>query len=357
MAPSLDAIKRRRYVAQVFRRHGLWLCLSLASLGLSVLPTRAHARDMHLRLGRLSSGACEGTLSGAADFALASDTNGVLAPDNVAYAQLVSQLAFAIAPPLLAPVTTGGPAGFDIGFDMMATGIDRRADYWKRGSAGAGPATCDGRNNDVSRALVGQRVRFSKGLPMGLSIGANVGVIDGLGLYTLGGELKLALLEGATEPWSPSLALRVASTALIGESALTLTSNALDVIVSKEFAAAYVLHVTPYLGLGALLNQARSQAYDLTPNIDAIACAAGTDAVCNAQGLGASRADLAHDRSFGKLLLMRYRAVIGLWLRVRAFAFAAEATIDLVRPDRADSDVKNKTARQWSLSFAPSVSF
>lgn len=312
---------------------------------------------MHLRLGRLSSGACEDTLSDAANFALASDRNGVLVPDNVAYAQLVSQLAFAIAPPLLAPVTTGGPAGFDIGFDTLVTGIDRRADYWQRGTAGKGTATCDGRNSDVSAALVGQRLRFSKGLPMGLSIGANVGVIDGLGLYSLGGELKLALLEGATEPWSPSLAVRIASNALIGESALTLTSNALDVIVSKEFAAAYVLHVVPYLGLGALLNHARSQAYDLTPNIDAVACAAGTDPVCNAQGIGASSADAPHDRAFKKLLLMRYRAVLGLWLRVRAFAFAAEATIDLVRPDRADSDVKRSTARQWSLSFAPSVSF
>jgi hypothetical protein len=117
------------------------------------------------------------------------------------------------------------------------------------------------------------------------------------------------------------------------------------------------LHVVPYLGVGALLNYARGQPVDLTPNIDATACAAGTDPVCNAQGLGASDADLAHDRAFKKLLLMRYRALLGLWLRVRMFAFAAEATIDLARPDQADSDVKAKTARQWSLSFAPSISF
>jgi hypothetical protein len=312
---------------------------------------------MHLRLGRLSSGACEQTLSDASDFDLGTSANPTLTPDNDAYAQLVSQLAFAIAPPLLAPVTTRGPNGFDIGLDTIATGIDDHASYWKRGTAGKGADTCDGRNADVSKALVSNRLRFNKGLPLGLSIGANVGVLNGLGLFLLGGELKLALLEGATELWSPSLAVRVATSALIGEPALTLSSNAIDVLVSKEFAALYVLHIVPYLGLGALLNYARSRSVDLTPNIDATACAAGTDPVCNAHGLGASDADMGHDRAFKKLFLMRYRAVLGLWLRFRAFAVAAEASLDLVRPDRADSDVKNTTKRQWSVSFAPSVSF
>jgi hypothetical protein len=358
MAPWLDAIKRRRYGAAVPRGYGLWLCLLLASLlPNAVLSTHAHARDMHLRLGRLSQGACEQTLSGADDFALSTNGSPTLTPDNGAYAQLVSQLAFAVAPALLMPVTTRGPSGFDIGLDTSVTGIDKGASYWKRGSAGSGPSTCDGRNSDVSGALVGNRLRFNKGLPLGLSIGANLGLLHGLGLYTLGGELKLALLEGATEPYSPSLAVRVATNALVGEPALMLSSNAIDVIVSKEFAALYVLHVVPYLGLGALLNYARSQPVDLTSNIDAQACAAGTDPVCNAQGLGASSEDLAHDRAFNKLFLMRYRAVLGLWLRVRAFAFAAEASIDLVRPDRADGDLKATTARQWSLSFAPSLSF
>jgi hypothetical protein len=312
---------------------------------------------MHLRLARLSSGECEGTLSDSGSFALSPQGAPVLTPDNAAYTQLVSQLSFAIAPPLLAPVTTGGPSGFDIAFDTIATGIDRRADYWQRATAGSASATCDGRNRDVSAALVQNRLRFEKGLPLGLSIGANVGLMSGLGLYTLGGELKLALLEGANEPWSPSLAVRVASSALIGDPTLTLSSHALDVLVSKEFAALYVMHIVPYLGLGALLSHARSNSVDFTPNIDAINCAAGTDPICNAQGLGASPADLAHDRAFKKLLLMRYRAVLGVWLRVRAFAFALEASIDLVRPDRADSDVSKGTARQWSLSFAPSLSF
>jgi hypothetical protein len=358
MAPWLDAIKRRRYLAPVSRGYGLWLCFLLASLVLdAALPESARARDMHLRLARLSSGECEDTLADSARFALSPQGAPVLIPDNAAYTQLVSQLAFAIAPPLLAPVTTGGPSGFDVAFDTIATGIDRRADYWQRATAGSGLGTCDGRNRDVSAALVQNRLRFEKGLPLGLSIGANIGLVNGMGLYTLGGELKLALLEGANEPWSPALAVRMASSALIGDPTLTLSSHALDVLVSKEFAALYVMHIVPYLGLGALLSHARSNSVDLTPNIDAINCAAGTDPICNAQGLGASPADLAHDRAFKKLLLMRYRAVLGLWLRVRAFAFVLEASIDLLRPDRADSDVSRSTARQWSLSFAPSVSF
>jgi len=84
---------------------------------------------------------------------------------------------------------------------------------------------------------------------------------------------------------------------------------------------------------------------------------AGIDPVCNAHGLGASSDDLGHDQAFPKLLLMRYRAVLGLWLRYRVFAFAAEGSFDLVRPDRADSDLPAPAPRQWSVQFAPSLSF
>src|SRR5262245_3478988 len=85
---------------------------------------RARADDMTLWLGRLSEGEGARTLSDADDFALRVDGTQVLAIDRDAYARLVSQISGALAPNLLAPVTTRGPSGFDIGFETAITDID-----------------------------------------------------------------------------------------------------------------------------------------------------------------------------------------------------------------------------------------
>jgi hypothetical protein len=318
----------------------------------------ARAHDLGLTLGRLSRGECERTLSSADNFALSENGEPILHPDRDAFAGLVSQLSGALAPSLLAPVTTRGPSGFDIAFATGIANIDQHAETWRRGTRGAGtPETCDGRNDDVPSVLALNQLRFVKGLPFGISLGANVGVLHGLRLWTFGSELKIAIIEGSLKRWLPSLALRAASNTLIGDGALSLSAFAFDAVASREFVAAHMLQVVPYVALGAVLSRASSSPVDLTPNIDANACAAGEDPTCNAQGLGASNDDFAHQRAFPKLLLMRYRALLGLWLRYRLFALAVEASFDLVRPDHADHDVPENTPRQWGVQFAPSLSF
>jgi hypothetical protein len=318
----------------------------------------ARADAMALTLSRLSRGACERTLSDADDFALATRDGPVLTPDRDAYATLVAQLSGALAPPLLTPVTTRGPSGFDLAFSTRITDIDQSSPSWQRGTRGSGTSlTCDGRNTDPRRVLAGNELRFVKGLPLGISLGGSVGFVHGIAQWTIGTELKVAIIEGVVTPWVPSVAVRVATNTLVGDSDLSLSAFSFDLLASREIAVARVMQVVPYVALGALLNRASAGAVDLTPNIDAAACAAGRDAVCNAQGLGTSSADLAHQRKFPTLLMLRYRALLGVWLRYRLFAVAAEASVDLVRPDRADRDVPSGTRRQWSLTLAPSLSF
>ena len=235
------------------------------------------------------------------------------------------------------------------------TGLEASSDYWQRGTQGSsGIATCDGRNDDVASALALNRLRFTKGLPLGLSIGASVGKLYVTSLWTFGAELKLALLEGLTQPWAPSLGVRVASSSLIGDPALSLNMLSVDVVLSKEWVAADALKIAPYLGLGMTYGRARSGSVDLTPNIDAQACAAGTDAVCNGAGLGASPDDFGHDREFSPVNLVRQRAFVGSWLRYGLFALSAELMFDLMQP-RAEDGLH--TPRQWNVNVAPAVSF
>jgi hypothetical protein len=319
-----------------------------------LLAERAQAKDMDLALARLSSGACERTLTGAPDFALRDEAGQVLKPDGAAFARVVSQLSAAVAPALLAPVTTRGPLGFDVALETSVTDLDAGAEYWRRGSAGSsGVLTCDGRNEDVASALALNRVRFTKGLPLGLSFGASLGKLHVTSLWTLGAELKLALIEGLTQAWAPALGLRVASSSVIGDAALSLHMLAADLIVSKEWLAGSALKIAPYFALGIVYGRGRAGVVDLTPNVDALACAAGEDPVCNAAGLGASRDDFGHDRSFAPMNLVRQRAVFGAWLRYGLFALATELALDLMQPHAGEL----KTPRQWGFNLAPSISF
>lgn len=313
---------------------------------------------MDFALGRLSRGDCARTLGGASGFSLTQDGAPTLRVDNARFRKLVSQWGAAIISGVLAPVTTGGPRGFDLMLAGSATGISDQADYWTRGSQGQGaPQSCDGRNSAVSSALTSGQLRVSKGLPMGLSLGAHFGKVRSTRLFTTGLELRIALLEGLRDPPLPDVGLRIAASTLLGEPSLSLLTLGADLTLSRDFAFVSGVHVSPYAAVGVHWIVARSGVVDLTPNIDSTRCAAGVDAVCGAEGLGASAADTAHDRSFADASLHRYRGTLGLWARYELFALAAELGIDLVAPGKADPAAGAKLPRQWSMHVAPGLSF
>ena len=315
---------------------------------------------MDLALGRLSLGECERTLSGADNFVLQQSGAPTLSVDNGRFRRLMSQWGAVVLPGVLAPVTTGGPRGFDVTLDAHATGISESADYWERGTRGSGRAastTCNGRNEAVRSSLGGGQLRIAKGLPLGITIAANFGKLFRTELWTAGGELRLALVEGMRSPLVPDVAVRFAANGLVGEPVLSLTTLGADLLVSKGFASPVGLRVSPYLGLGVHWIVVRTGVVDLTPNIDSTLCAAGVDPVCNAQGLGASADDTGHDRSFADVALHRYRASLGLWAHYGLVALAAELGFDVVPPGTADSKAGDSLPRQWSAHVAPSLSF
>jgi len=315
---------------------------------------------MDLALSRLSRGNCGATLSDANPFVLRTGDNQTLREDNRAWAQLVTQLTPVVTPAVLAPVTTSGPAGFDVSFETNVTSINDKANYWERGSRGHGPEafdTCNGRNRDVSPLLVNNRIHFAKALPLGFTIGATVGRVYNTSLWVVGGDIKLALIEGLRSWAMPDVAVRGAVNTTVGNVPYTLTSVATDLILSKNIVTARVMRLSPYLGAGMVFSFASSELVDLTPNIDAAACAAGSDPVCSDGGLGATADDIGHDRPFKNLSLRRYRAFAGLAMRYQLFSLAAEIIFDLVEPHEADKANGRSTPRQWTFNVAPGMTF
>lgn len=323
--------------------------LSILGLLLATLVA-APARARDLTLSRLATGDCAATL-GDGPLVLQQAGEPTLRPDQAAFAELVAQLAEAASPTQVAPVTTSGPAGFDVALETTLSTL-ARSDALRRG-LGGGAATCDGRSS-VPGQRVGNRLRFEKGLPLGLSLGAMAGVIHDTSLYVVGFDAQWALLE---DTWMlPDLALRAAMTRLVGGEELALQAVSFDALMSHRFVLFQQLELSPFAGAGARWTRASARA-DLTPNIDAVDCAAGRDAVCNAGGLGASSDDFAHDIRFGRVSQLRYRAFAGVRLRVSHFAFAGAVAFDPVEPRLGERGHGDPGPRQWTLSLAPSVSF
>lgn len=314
---------------------------------------------MDLALERLSQGDCAATLGGGT-LVLGDAGKPSLQPDVTAYRELVAQFSSSIAPAPLAPVITSGPKGLDVSLQTTVTRIDRGAGYWQRGTRGRGAAavdTCAGRNTDVRSRLVSSRARFEKGLPFGLSMGATVGVVQRTGTYLVGADLKLALLEEVWHSRVPDVALRMGLTKLVGARDLSLSVLSLDSVLSESFIVKRRLQVSPFAGAGMLWTRADTRMVDLTPNIDALACRAGTDAVCNAAGLGASGSDLAHDVRFPRVSQLRTRAFVGLWLRWNQLAVSSSITFDALAPHVGELGRGASVPRQWTVNAAPSVIF
>lgn len=316
---------------------------------------------MDLTLSRLSQGACTATIPGASEvFQLRSGDTQTLTPDNVAFSRLVTQLAPAVMPAVLAPVTTTGPRGFDVQLQTNVTGIDSKAYYWEKGTRGHGSAakdTCDGENRFVTPVLASNRLSVDKGLPLGFTIGAEGGRIWNTSLWTLGGHLKWALFEGYRKFPFPDIALRAAANTLVGDAQLTMVAMSADLILSKNIVAGRVMQVAPYLGGGLGLVYASSQLVDLTPNIDATRCAAGEDPVCKALNAEQRKGDIGHDQAFKELTLTRTRGFLGLQLRYKLFALAGEFAFDVLTPHSVDPSAGAGLPRQWTVNLAPSLSF
>jgi hypothetical protein len=328
----------------VSRRAALGLALS------ALIAAPAAAREHELDLSRLSRGDCASTL-GSGPLVLQRDGVPVLAPDNLAFRQLVSQIAETAAPTQISPVTTSGPAGFDVSLETTLSSL-HDGDALQRGLRGHAAATCDGRAS-VPAQLYGNRLRFEKGLPLGVSLGANAGIVHGTGLYLVGVDIQVALLE---EVWKlPDLALRAAINRVVGAPALSMFVASFDLVLSRRWVLFERLELSPFVGAGARWTHASARA-DLTPNIDSLNCAAGSDAVCSAGGLGASRDDFAHDVRFDRVSQLRYRAFAGLRLRVSSFALAGAFAFDPVQPQSALGRGA-ALPRQWTVSVAPSLTF
>lgn len=103
---------------------------------------------------------------------------------------------------------------------------------------------------DAPSSLPILNVRVFKGLPYGLDVGVNFGVVLRSGVRNIGGELRWLAIDGSQA--LPPVSLRLSGTRLIKSDQLALRTTGVDLSTHKRFGM-----FTPYIGGGLVKTQSK----------------------------------------------------------------------------------------------------
>lgn len=296
-------------------------------------------------------------------------------PDNVAFANLISELGFAIAPTAFHPARTTGFGGFALTVESSFTKINSDAfstasdgsqrQYWHDGTRGAtDPASgsFSARNTSPSSILSVYSLKARKGLPLGFEATGVLGYIPNTTMWSIGADVSWAPLEGfrtGVLGILPDLSIGGGVRSLVGTDKFTLTTVGLDVKVSKPIPVAESVTFTPYLGYQRLWVFGDSSIVDSTPNTDPIAQCGyqGIDKVtgapncANKLSTGApSNGDFNNNFVFQKVRTQRNRGIVGVAFRYEMLYLAGQFLIDLTSP-QGDDQPFLQADRMWTMSF------
>lgn len=177
----------------------------------------AHADPNDLRISALGNPATEPSANG--DFQAFARTFGA-----------------ALSSVNLMPPETLGHAGFSVNGELSVARI-----------SGSTPLPTEGRPPGT---LLLPSLHVRKGLPFSTELGARVTWVEKSNMATLGGELKVAIIEGFT--YLPDIGARLHATRLLGNRDFGLTTGGLDVGMGKQFPIGGMVTLTPYGGLDLL---------------------------------------------------------------------------------------------------------
>lgn len=182
-----------------------------------------------------------------------------LYPDTEGFRQFASELGLALAPRGLSSAATLGEAGFEFALASSFTPVDPQADHWVKAKSADSSAA-------PSSVLTTLQLQLRKGLPFSLELGGSLVHLVESSMFTLGAELKWALVEGIKNV--PDLAVRVSANRLLGNTQLDMITGNVDATISKSFGLGNTLRLSPFAGYAHNIVYAASHVLDATPGID-----------------------------------------------------------------------------------------
>jgi hypothetical protein len=315
---------------------------------------------------------------------------GQYCPNNVAWANMMSELGYAIAPTAFHPARTTGIGGFALSFEATYAHINADAtdgtntQYWHYGTQGAvDPATNQFsiRDNAPDSILQIYSLKARKGLPFGFEVTGALGLLAATSLWVGGADLHWAPLEGYRTGllgYLPDFAVGGGVRTLGGSPKLFLTTVGMDAQVSKPFTVADSAVLTPYIGAQRLWIFADSTIVNLTPNVDPIGKQCGymgsnvpgntlanptndPNHAYSGQPICANGDSTAFNNlaTFNRVRVERTRAIVGLTYRYEVLWLAGQFAMDLEDPGAENQQQIYGIvgSKQWTTSFEVGVSF
>ena len=316
----------------------------------------------------------------------ASPTPYACQPNNVAWANMMSELGMAIAPPAFHAARTTGIGGFALTFQASFTKINSDAtaggvQYWHDGTQGIiDPNTkqYSVHNSSPDSVLQVYSINARKGLGYGFELAGALGYVANTSLWVGGGDAHWAPLEGYRTGllgYFPDIAIGAGVRTLGGSPKFYLTTVGIDAQVSKPFNLADSAVLTPYIGVQRIIIFADSTVVDFTPNVDPLqqcgwlgpnvpgnpyahAPYTGLPVCQHKLANGAdNNGDFNNDHIFTKARIHRWRGILGVNYRYEILYLAAQFATDVTDPGSENSDLGITGDKQWTLSLEAGVSF
>ncbi len=312
-------------------------------------------------------------------------------PNNIAWANLMSELGYAIAPSAFHPARTTGFGGFSISIEASFAHVNANArdstgtQYWHAGTEGPVDASTHqfsvvNANPDSILQVYALDVR--KGLPFGLEVAGSLGYVANTSLWVAGGDVRWAVLEGYRTGlfgYVPDISVGGGIRTLEGASSFSLTTVGIDVQLSKPFTLADSAVLSPFIGVQRLIIFANSSAVDLTPNVDPVQQCGylGANVPSNPQGHAPydgtpicsntlktspttaiqNDGDYNNDVTFQSIQVHRWRAMAGLTYKYEILYLGGQFAADVEAPSAENANLGISGARQWTVSLEAGAVF
>jgi hypothetical protein len=312
-------------------------------------------------------------------------------PDNVAWANMMTELGYVIAPSAFHAARTTGIGGFALSFEASYSHINADTTssgasmaYWHLGTQGAtDPAKNQYsiQNNGPPSLLQTYFLKARKGLPFGFEITGALGYLAQTSLWVGGADFHWAPLEGYRTGilgYLPDVAIGGGVRTLGGSPKLFLTTVGLDGQISKPFTLGDASVITPFIGAQRLWIFADSTVVNLSPNSDPIGAQcgySGTDTPGNPYAPGNKTMPMVWSgepvcrtgnssafnnlTTFNHARVERIRGIAGVTYRYQILYVAGEFAMDIEDPGAEGQAVAYGIvgSRQWTTSFEVGVSF
>jgi hypothetical protein len=330
-------------------------------------------------------------------------------PNHVAWANMMSELAYAIAPTAFRPARTTGFGGFALSLEASFAHINADAvdstgtKYWHQGTQGAvDPSTHQFSITDNSPDSILQiyTLKARKGLGFGFEVTGALGYLANTSLWVGGADLHWALLEGYRTGflgYLPDIAIGSGVRTLGGSPKFFLTTVGIDAQVSKPITLADSAVLTPYIGGQRLLLFADSTVVSLTPTVDPLQqCGyqgpnvpgnklANPPPVPPGQTRGSApdpnhmydgqpvcsnflqlangayvpnNGDFNNQVTFNKVRAQRWRGIAGVTYRYEVLYLAGQFAMDLEDPGAENNSSAGISGdKQWTVSLEAGVFF